>query len=114
MWQNADVPRSGVPPTPWSSNLVVQSTTTSGEFDMWKCSYVLRSDVHPPQLNLVLLSSTTPGQFDMWQNAYVPRSGVPPHPLVIKPSGTDPNYTRMQNTDIPRSDVCLVIDPSVP
>ena len=38
-------------------------------------------------------------------------------PLVIKPSGTEPYYTRMQiyqNADIPRSDVHLVIDLSVP
>ena len=47
MWQNADVPRSGVPHTPWLSNLVEQSTITPGEFDMWKNSDVLRSDVHP-------------------------------------------------------------------
>ena len=69
-----------LPPTPWLSNLVVQSTITPGEFDMWKCSDVLRSGVHPPHLNLVLQSCTTPGQFDMWQNADVPRSGVPPPP----------------------------------
>ena len=47
---------------------------------MWKCSDVLRSDAHPPQLNLVLQICTTPGQFDMWQNADVPRLGVPPLP----------------------------------
>ena len=29
MWQNADVPQSGVPPIPWSSHLVVQSPTTT-------------------------------------------------------------------------------------
>ena len=46
-WQNADVPRSGVPPIPWLSNLVVQSTITPGEFDMWKCSDVVRSDDTP-------------------------------------------------------------------
>ena len=79
---------------------------------MWKCSDVLRSDVHPPQLNLVPQSSTTPGQFDMWQNADVPRSGIPPTLMVIKPSGTE--LLLHQNVDIPRSDVPLVIDLSVP
>ena len=64
-------------------NLVLQSTTTPGQFDPT-----------PPQLNLVLQSPTTLGQFDMQQNADVPRSGVPPHSLVIKPSGTEHYYTR--------------------
>ena len=98
-------------PTPWLSNLVVQSTIKPGEFDMWKCSYVLMSDIHPPQLNLVLQSSTTPGQFDMWQNAYVLWSGVPP-PLVSSSSGTQPYYTTIQiyqNADIPRSILELIL-----
>ena len=86
---------------PWLSNLVVQTTITPGEFDMWKCSDVLRSVVHPPQLNLVLQSSTTPGQFDMWQNADVPWSGVAPTPwsahlVVQSPTTPQCRYTRMQ------------------
>ena len=66
-------------PTPWLSNLMVQSTITPGEFDMWKCSDVLRSDVQPP-IAPRLQTCTTPGQFEMWQNADVPRLGVPPPP----------------------------------
>ena len=162
----------------WWHEVVVKSTIIPGQFDMWKCSDVLRADVHPPQLNLVLQSSTITGRFDMWQNADVPQSvystplvikpsgteyyytrwvwhaevfrcievrytlpSIEPSatelyytrsvwhvaecrcttvrciPLVITPSGTEPYYTRMQiykNADIPRSDVPLVIEPSVP
>ena len=87
---------------------------TPDEFDMWKYSDVLRSDVHPPQLNLVLQSSTTPGQFDMWQNADVPWSGILPinwsSHLVVQ----SPTTAEYQNADIPRSDVPLVIEPNVP
>ena len=64
MWKNADVPRSDVLPLP-KLNLVVQSPTTPGQFDMWKNADVPRSDVLPlPQSNLVVQSPTTPGQFD--------------------------------------------------
>ena len=59
MWQNADVPRSDVPPLPHKSNLVVENPTTP---------------------------YTTPGKSDMWQNADLPRSDVP---HSIKPSGTE-------------------------
>ena len=64
MWQNADVPRSDVPPLPHKSNLVVENPTTP---------------------------YTTPGQFDMWQNASISRLDVPPS---IEPNGTEPFYTR--------------------
>ena len=116
MWQNADIPRSGVPPppTPWLSNLMVQSTITPGEFDMWKCSDVLRSDVHPPELNLVLQSSTTSGQFDMWQNADVPRSGVPPPQLsnlVVQNTITPGEFDMWKNSDALRSDVHPLTNP---
>ena len=129
MWKNANIPRSDVPSPPsiepsgtepyytrscWplpQSNLVVQSPTTPGQFDMWKNADIPRSDVPPPsikpsgtepcytrscwplpQSNLVVQSPTTPGQFDMWKNADIPRSDVPPP--SIKPSGTEPCYTR--------------------
>ena len=80
MWQNADVPRSGVHPhylviKPSGTEHLHQVSLTCGSVQMY-----MRADVHPPQLNLVLQSSTTPGQFDMWQNANVPRSGVPRAP----------------------------------
>ena len=111
MWQNADVPRSDVttllikpsgtelyytrsvwptrPPSiepsgtePYYTrfvwlplvphlNLVVQSPTTPGQFD----------PLPLPQLNLVVQIPTTPGQFN-------------PSPPLIKPSGTEPYYTR--------------------
>ena len=80
MWKNADVPMSDVPPpsiepsctqhyytrSVWhvaecrhtqvrctllpQSNLVVQSPTRPGQFDMWKNADVPRSDVPPPPL----------------------------------------------------------------
>ena len=46
MQNNADVPRSFVHP---QSNLVVQSTTTPGHFDMWKNAAVPSSDIPPNQ-----------------------------------------------------------------
>ena len=97
MWQNADLPRSSVPPPPGYQILVVQSTITPGEFDMWKSS-VLWGQMYTPQLNLVLQSSTRAGQFDMWHNADVPRSGIPP------PPGYQTQWYRAllhQNADIP-------------
>ena len=57
---------------------MLQSTTTPGEFDMWKNADLPRSDVPSHLSNLVVQSTTTPGEFDMWQNADVPRSDVPP------------------------------------
>ena len=54
--------------------------------------------MYPPKLNLVVQSTTTPGQFDMWKNADIPRSDV--HPLLIKPSGTEPYYTRSNDCKI--------------
>ena len=93
---------------PPKSNLLVQSITTPGEFDMWKNVDIPKSDVSPPSIkpshtesyytssvlhveecsctqvrcippsNLVVQSPTTPGQFDMWKNADIPRSKVPP------------------------------------
>ena len=57
---------------------------------MWNNADIPRSDV-PPISNLVVQSPTTPGQLNMWNNADIPRSDVPP---IIKPSDTDPCYTR--------------------
>ena len=37
MWNNADIPRSDVP---LQSNLVIQSTTTQGQFDMEECRHI--------------------------------------------------------------------------
>ena len=96
------------------SNIMVQSPTTPGQFDMSKNADVLRSDVPLLyQLNLVVKSpttpgqfdplphsqldlavqrSTTPGQFDMWKNTDIPRSDVPPP--WIKPIGKEHYYTR--------------------
>ena len=103
MWQNADVPRPGVHPHPWSSNLVGQSIITAGEFDMWKCSDVLRSDVHPTpwSSNLVGQSIITEGEFDMWKCSDVLRSDVHPTPwssnlMVQSPTTPECRYTRMQ------------------
>ena len=74
-------------------NPVLQSPTTPGKFDMWKNADIPRLDVSPlTQLNLVVQSPTTPGQFDIWKNADALRSDV--HPPSIKPSGTEPYYTR--------------------
>ena len=46
MWKNSDLPRSDVPPTN-PLNLVVQSPTTPGQFDMWRNADVPRPDVPP-------------------------------------------------------------------
>ena len=46
MWNNADIPRSDVPPI---SNLVVQSPTTPGQLNMWNNADIPRSDVPPSQ-----------------------------------------------------------------
>ena len=113
----SDVPRSGYSSTPtsWLSNLVVQSTITPGEFDMWKCSDVLRSDVHLPPLLLVLQSSITQGQFDMWQNADVPRSGAPPTPwlsnLLVQSTITPGDFDMWKNSVVLRSDVHPLTNP---
>ena len=44
MWQNADLPRLGVPPIPWSSSLVVQNSTTPD------CRYT-RMQIYPCQMS---------------------------------------------------------------
>ena len=63
------------------SNLVIQSPTTPGQFDMWQNADVPRSGVLHPML---IESSGTEhyytGEFDMWQNADIPSSDV--HPLA--------------------------------
>ena len=92
------------------SNLVVQSPTTPGQFDMWKNANVPSSDVPPLlQSHLVVQSPTTPGhvdpspsmepsgtepyytcQFAMWKNADVHRSDVPPQSNAVVQSPTTP------------------------
>ena len=47
MWQDADVPRSGVPPHPTNQTYRYKSTTTPGECDMWKNSDVPMSEYIP-------------------------------------------------------------------
>ena len=46
---------------------MLQSTTTSGELDMWKNVYIPRADLPP-----LIEPGPTAGQLDMWQNADVP------------------------------------------
>ena len=92
MWQNADIPRSDVPPP----SIEPSGTEPYYTRSVWHVEECRHTQVRcTPSLiwTLVVQSPTRPGQFDMWKNADVPRSDVPPPPL-IKPRGTQHYYTR--------------------
>ena len=61
-------------------NLVLQSSTTPGQFDMWQNADVPQSGAPPPPV--ITPSGTEPyyTSMQMYQNANIPRSDVP---LVI-------------------------------
>ena len=92
MWKNADVPRSGVPPTTPSWTLVLQSHTTQCEFDMWKNADIPRWHVSPPpSWTLVLQSPTTPSDYTYGRVQTYPVQ-MYHYPLLINLSGIKPYY----------------------
>ena len=79
-----------LPPLP-QLNLVVQSPTTPGEFDMWQNAHIPRSDVPP----LIEPSGTEPYYTRwVWHVAECICTQVRCTPLLIKPNGSEPYYTR--------------------
>ena len=119
MWKNANVPSSDVPPPTISPsgtepyytrsvchveecvctqvrctpspqwNLVVQSPTTPGQFDMWKNADIPRSDVPP-----IDPSATEPYYtLSVWHVVECWHTQVRCTHLLIKPSGIEPYYT---------------------
>ena len=87
MWQNSDVPRSGVTTTPWLSNLVVQSTITPEPY--------YTEEALPNSSSPSVQSPIMPNQYNLLRNEDIPSTDGPPRgpPQLIKPKCTESYYT---------------------